>query len=273
MSKQWHRLTFKSLQPLHIGSGGYGVLSPTRLFIPGYTMWGALTAGLGRFLGKSESELNLDPFVEISNFYPVIKEEICFPVYKNGALFLGNISEKEFRRNFTDTVLLTSIDPANQAARETSLHEIETLLPARKGKGTDVLKWSGIVFIDLEDIISASNLRLANYLKEDLKLQVGGEKNYGFGLICLEKIKALELGKMADWNVTDHLKNEISINGKSAHHVDTRHVSHIIKGEPEIDYKIAEKDIRQVQIFFSQVYPPGCEGEKIVGELYRGLIR
>jgi len=273
MSKQWRRLTFKSLQLLHIGMGGYGVFSPTRLFIPGYTMWGALIAALGRFLGKTESELNLDPFVEISNFYPVLNEKICFPEYKDGALFFGDMSEKEFRRDYTDTMLLTSIDPASQAARETSLHEIEVLLPARKGNAQNILKWSGIIFVDLEEVIPVDNLRLSTYLKNGLMLQVGGERTYGLGLLYLEEIKDLESEIFVDWNVAHITKNEIDLKGKSAHSVDISQID-IIKGKIETINQIMKKgNLHSAQFFISHVYAPGCVGENIVGMLYKGIIR
>lgn len=43
MSEQWYKLIFQQIQTMHIEIGSYGVVNETRFFIPGYTMWGALT--------------------------------------------------------------------------------------------------------------------------------------------------------------------------------------------------------------------------------------
>jgi len=264
MSKQWYELTFEPIQPLHIGMGSYGVMAPTRLFIPGYTMWGALTAGLGRFLGKSESELNLDPFQEISNFYPVIGSEILSPNYRNGELCFGNYTERQFRYEFTDTIMSTAILAETQSAKEKTLHEIEILLQKSKTNSGDLF-WKGILLMDLD---GDNSKVIADYLKGGLTLQVGGERTYGLGLLRLANIKDLKPDK---WNVSDSTKNEINVDGKSAHYVTSNHIN---KGTLEPYYKIEQKENSQpIKIHFSQIYTPGCEGKGITGKLYKGIIR
>ena len=42
MNKKWYKLVFRQEEPIHIGKGSYGVLSETRVIIPGWTIWGAL---------------------------------------------------------------------------------------------------------------------------------------------------------------------------------------------------------------------------------------
>ncbi len=39
----WYKLVFKQNQPIHIGYIDWGVVNETQIFIPGWTMWGALT--------------------------------------------------------------------------------------------------------------------------------------------------------------------------------------------------------------------------------------
>ncbi len=50
--KKWYKLVFKQIQPIHIGMGSYGVINETRIFIPGWTMWGALTKAYNLKMGK-----------------------------------------------------------------------------------------------------------------------------------------------------------------------------------------------------------------------------
>ncbi|HDP67998.1 MAG TPA: hypothetical protein ENN20_05775 [Candidatus Marinimicrobia bacterium] len=195
MSKQWKELTFTQLQPLHIGMGNYGVMSPTRLFITGYTMWGALTAGLGRLLDKTEEQLEIDPFTEISNFYPVIGDcAILFPYFKEGELYYGKYSEKQFRYEFTDTIMSTSILPENQSAKDQGLHEIEILLPASK-KNSARLSWKGILKIEKEK-------QADDYLKEGMTIIVGGEAGYGFGMLKLQTSELVN--NRPKWNLSNN---------------------------------------------------------------------
>lgn len=52
--KGWYRITFKLAGNLHVGSGRWGFVLPARPYLPGWTLWGALTAYLklnGRWQG------------------------------------------------------------------------------------------------------------------------------------------------------------------------------------------------------------------------------
>ena len=113
--KQWYKLIFKQVQSIHIGAGNYGVVNETRVFIPGWTMWGALTKAYGIAHGWKNndwgSESNQKIFENISCFYPAFKNgddfEILFPQFKNGEFYLGDYSEDEFRAKFVDTFVST----------------------------------------------------------------------------------------------------------------------------------------------------------------------
>ncbi|MGB9755786.1 MAG: hypothetical protein ACPLXO_02775, partial [Desulfurella sp.] len=72
---EWYKLVFKQNQPIHIGSTRWGVINETEVFIPGWTMWGALT---NQFLIENEFkdiEKSKKIFERITNFYPMIGQE------------------------------------------------------------------------------------------------------------------------------------------------------------------------------------------------------
>ncbi len=245
MSKQWKELTFEQLQPLHIGMGHYGVLAPTRLFIPGYTMWGALTAGLGRFRDETEAKLQIDPFTKISNFYPVINDNILFPNFKKGEICLGDYSEKEFRHEFTDTIMSTSILPEHQSAKDQGLHEIEILLPASKKNGVRRLSWRGILKIEKEKQVD-------DYLNEGLTIIVGGEASYGFGMMKLEKFSTLT--KSSEWNLSNDSKRFEITNKKPVVHFSKGFK--ILKGSQSPWYHVDKKD-QNFEAHLKIVWRPG----------------
>jgi len=193
MQRQWeskmeiYKLVFKQVQPIHIGAGSYGVISETRIFIPGWTMWGALTKAYNLQNGK-DLAANQDLFENISCFYPSFDKEgndVLFPKFKKGDFYLGKYSEKEFRAKFVDTNVSTAILPISRAAKDESLHETDVILPGVKKDYEErsyekQLYWVGIVgFEDDEEV--------KNFLQEGLKIYVGGDSRYGLGLMMLIK--------------------------------------------------------------------------------------
>jgi len=197
MSK-WYRLIFKQLQPIHIGANNYGVIKETRIFIPGITMWGALTNAYGKgkgWIGKDyENEKNQKIFENITCFYPMIDGALWYPRYKDGEFYLwkyyinknqfveenekeNNIkhSEQEFRKNFTTTYLSTSINPLSLNAKDESLHEFDVILPKDKQNQKELF-WVGYLKIDDKN-------KIPN------EIYIGGESRYGLGLMELERIE------------------------------------------------------------------------------------
>jgi hypothetical protein len=167
----WYKVVYKQIQPLHIGAGSYGIINETRIFIPGLTMWGALTNAYG--ISKKwkdedyKDDENKQLFENITCFYPSFdKKNFLKPSYKNGEFYLGEKSEIEFRKEFVDTYLSTAINPATLNAQDESLHEIDVILPKD-------IYWIGYLNIDDE-----------NKIPEEI--YVGGEIRYGLGKMKLE---------------------------------------------------------------------------------------
>jgi hypothetical protein len=215
---KWYKLVFKQNQLIHIGSTKWGIVNKTEIFIPGWTMWGALTKAFNQYSKRKLSE-NQELFEPITCFYPSFDEKgdnILFPNYKNGLFYLGEeYSEDKFRYKFTDTFVSTAIIPGLRSAKDESLHEIEVLLPQSKKENKEDKKqlyWVGILGID-EELLSNNknknlNEDLINFLKEGLKnIYIGGDIKYGFGelqLVSNDEIKDKLKDKLKEWNIDEY---------------------------------------------------------------------
>ena len=151
--KKWYKLIFRQVQPIHIGSGSYGVINETRIFIPGWTMWGALTKAHNLENEKDLSD-NQELFKNISCFYPAFKNsndfDILFPKFEDGEFCLGEYTEDKFRAKFVDTFMSTAIDSFSNTALDDSLHELNVILPGAKADFVEddkekQLYWVGVV--------------------------------------------------------------------------------------------------------------------------------
>lgn len=266
MAKQWYELTFKPLQPLHIGLGNYGVVAPTRIFIPGKTMWGALTCAYGIKKNWKAGELKPEQeklFTEISNFYPAIDNEILFPNYKDGEFCLGGKTEREFRNFYTDTFISTGISGATQSAADKSLHEIEYILPDSKEETNKPLQWKGILYIG-ETIVDT-------YLQAGLHVYVGGERKYGFGLMEMEKPALLQ--NPESWNLENEQTTFVfSDNKPIVHFVEDN--SEVVQGIPETWVETEKNDKKEISFHRrKKVYQPGCTAKFSNLKLWKGCLQ
>lgn len=205
-----YELKFKVKSPIHIGYGSkLGIINRTRYYIPGKTIWGAVTATLAREAMEGyEPKLYEDvgDFVKkhmiFSYFYPLKDKSVLYPNYTDNGFGFGNnkdfVSKEEFERDFVSSYISTAIDKCSKTAEETSLHEFELISP-------DGLL--GYLFVDLKENKDYNisfveigekeiNLKINNNLVKVFDsietIQVGGERNYGFGQLELQKKKIRE---------------------------------------------------------------------------------
>ena len=203
--RKWFKLIFKQNQPIHIGMGNYGVINETRIFIPGWTMWGALTKAYGLKKGWKGNDWNKENnkklFSQISCFYPSFDEKNTLkPNYQKGEFYLGDIPESQFRLYFVDTLLKTAIVPISRMAKDESLHETDFILPKPKAefKGElnsfkDSLYWIGVAHLD--DKCKA-------FCQKGLKIHIGGDAKYGLGELELKEIKEIAENELTnDWQL------------------------------------------------------------------------
>ncbi|MCX7760360.1 MAG: hypothetical protein N2Z81_04160 [Hydrogenothermaceae bacterium] len=226
----WRKLIFKQNQPIHIGSGKWGVIKETEIFISGQTMWGALT-NLYILKNKANSN-NIEEikgyFKTISNFFPSFDgKNILKPQYKNGEFYLGDFSESKFRAYFVDTLIQTAVEPLSRRAKDESLHEIDYILPKPKKEFQnkkefkefkDNIYWIGII-----------NTNKDNFLEEGLRVYVGADTRYGYGE--LELIEITDLQDKCFWWIKENDNMEIRIGENSPYFIEISNNSLGFEGE------------------------------------------
>jgi len=233
MNKKWYKLVFEQLDPIHIGKTAYGVISETRIFIPGWTMWGAL---VNSYAGK----IGLEPdnfkevqhlFERVTCFYPSFDNEgnaVLFPKFEGGELYLGaDYPENVFGMEFTDTFVSTAINPVSLTAEEESLHEMEVILPKSKRNKRQIY-WSGLIGIEAENID-----KMLNFFEEGrLEITVGGDSRYGLGRLRLISKRGEDGEALGQWGINE--KGELNIReGVTANYIEFSTGIHFLKGKTE----------------------------------------
>ncbi len=191
---KWYKVVLNQITPVHVGKRIWGVLSETEVFIPGWTVAGALThlCLLSRINSATNNEDILNKFQVITNFYPVLKngekEKILFPQFENSNFYLGDYLEDEFRYKedefrykedkfrykYVEADFKTAVEPILRKAKDENLYEFEYIVPE--------FKWVGL--IKLEESIKK---KLENF-KE---IFIGGDVKYGYGRFTFT-VKELE---------------------------------------------------------------------------------
>jgi len=216
------------------------VISPTRYYVPGRNLWGAVTKRITEHLcenpvGNNYKEIGAtvkDNF-RFSYLYIYDGINIYFPRYTEHGLKYGNISRSEFEHRFIGSQISTAIDTTGTAKNE-SLHEIEFINNKFKdtiGNMKDV-RIMGCVWIkenaeigDKKVIISDKAEILIDGFNVIGELILGGESKYGFGHVLfdpsysakfpIETVKAEEC-KIAIYDnyIIAHLKYDKTIKFK-----------------------------------------------------------
>jgi len=206
-------LTYKARSPIHIGYGRrLGNVSRTRYYIPGKTMWGAVTATLSRAMMDDYSPQiyqDVGKFVRenliFSYFYLKDDGDVLFPNYTWEGIKFGTVngfSKVNFERKFITSYVSTALDKKSSTAEDESLHEVELISHKEKENGVPV-DLEGYLFVNENEkerkknmhiieegsnnnltlVVEGKNMKLFENIK---KLTVGGERNYGFGKLELK---------------------------------------------------------------------------------------
>jgi hypothetical protein len=186
-----YQITFRLESPLHVGHLKIGNLQRTRHYVPGKTLWGALTARLTRDfpeLGEAYQTVGQHVSNELafSYFYPAIDHnEPLYPDYTSNGLCYGSskMAPDEFAWRVLSSYASTAVDARRTAAEEGSLHEVEFISPRDREKG-DPVYLVGYIFKR-----RGCQLRWQKTLD---RLQLGGERGYGWG-----RVSKCELGKLS----------------------------------------------------------------------------
>ena len=225
-------IVFKLKSPLHIGYVPFkgSVVSPTRYYVLGRNLWGAITKRVTEYLCekpkaddyKKIGRQVMENFI-FSYFYLYDGRTIYFPRYTDEGLKYGNnkeeITKSEFERRFIGSLISTAID-SNGTAKDESLHEIEFINIRFKDENGDLkdVKIAGCVWIkedakieDKKVIINGEGIFIENFniIRE---LILGGESKYGFGHVLLDPITRVDSPNLAPFKWKNPEKIEIKSN-------------------------------------------------------------
>ncbi|MCW7078378.1 MAG: hypothetical protein OCU22_04530 [Canidatus Methanoxibalbensis ujae] len=241
MNKMWKKVdvVFKLKSPLHIGYIPFkgSVVSPTRYYVPGRNLWGAITKRVTEYLcekPKADDYKRIGRQVienfRLSYFYLYDGRTIYFPRYTDEGLKYGNnkeeITKSEFERRFIGSLISTAID-SNGTAKDESLHEIEFINNRFKDETGDLkdVKIAGCIWIkenakieDKKVIINDKGIFIENFnIIQELIL--GGESKYGFGHVLLDSINRVESSNLAPFKWKNPEKIEIKSNEHIVFHL------------------------------------------------------
>jgi len=220
MAWRMYRIEFEALSPLCIGERPIGFVRKCRHYIPGRSVWGALTAALTRQMydeeelkGRGHNKKFEDTGKELLNkyFIPgylyVLDGDLhCLPHYREGGLHYGpdevhSIPVSVFERRYIGGYGQTAIDPDCRTATESSLHEMEYLV--RVSPETLMsLKYAGYFFLR-SDCPSCLNIEDSNsHMRKAMRdFSIGGARRVGFGRLRYFDHKPLADSGLPGWRV------------------------------------------------------------------------
>lgn len=210
---------FKVSSPLHIGYHKTMHLFRTRPYVLGRHLWAALTDKLTLMLGTSDYQKvgrALEEAFRFSYLYPCLEEGCiyipCYTKDKGLTFGLGDglLTSREFEKKFLSSAASAAIDPQSFTAEEGMLHQVEFITPHLAGgsenENTSVYL-KGLLWVR-EGETKAFQVRVENSniaiiagscskkidFADDLaeRLQVGGERRYGFGLLKLKLLQQVK---------------------------------------------------------------------------------
>ena len=213
MAWQAYKIVLRLRSPLHIGRGKVGNLQRTRPYVAGRNLWGALTARLTR---DADADGNPDPKayqkmgkrvheeLAFTYFFPTTEALDYAPLFphltEGGAWGYGQngdgaprLDAATFGYRFLSTYAGTALNYDVSSVEEASLHEVECLLPHTRaardaGLESEPVYLTGYLF-QREDATLAQRLDWRGALT---RLQIGGERGYGWGHVTVAAITEIE---------------------------------------------------------------------------------
>jgi len=183
----------------------------TRPYVPGKPLWGAITAKLTPLLGLNDY-LKVGEFLKkaIRPGYLYIESnkrgELYYPKYTEKGLMYGLLSQYEFEKRFISSMASTAIEAQSLTAEDGMLHEVEFINPYTIDDEKPVFM-SGFIWVrefsenDISLLTKDKVIITCNGKKVEFndqlanRLQLGGERKYGFGLVELHKITEVKDSK------------------------------------------------------------------------------
>jgi len=184
MTWETYKVVLRLRSPLHVGCGKVGNLQRTRPYVTGRVLWGALTARLTRndVTGPATDSRLYEAMG--NRVHKALAFTYLFPtIHQDGAVAPWPWDDG-FRSRFLSSYASTALTYPPQSAEEGSLHEVECITP--------------------HTLDTREPVYLAGYLfaRDDAppwesalpRLQLGGERGYGWGRVEPVSVEALDGG-------------------------------------------------------------------------------
>jgi len=165
-----YQVSLRVLSPIHIGWRKTSNLQQTRYYVPAKTIWGALTARITRNQNSSDYKgigEKINRCLRFSYFYPSDNDSIVneFPWEDNN----------RFTWKYIGSYQSAALE--NKTAMEGMLHETEYILSkTREGKQVFLIGY-----------VIERNGSAIDWKTALPKIQIGGERGYGWGRVAIEK--------------------------------------------------------------------------------------
>lgn len=192
MTWQKYRLCFRLLSPLHIGYRKVGNLMQTRGYVPGRTLWAALTARLTRDLhGRADYQhyvvigQAVNESFRLGYLYPALPIDAAKDVKSADDLMIHYPWEDRFDYRFLSSYASTALNYDQQAAAEGLLHETEFIRPWARPLPDDNKLLQVYLVGDLY-VRNSLDSKLTGWRTALGQLQLGGERGYGWGRLHLK---------------------------------------------------------------------------------------
>jgi hypothetical protein len=169
-----YRVVFRLLTPMHMGAAKLGNLQITRPYIHGKALWGGLTARLTRDDPGPDGDYErvgrrANEELAFGYFYPTTGNQVTLWPWDN---------PDEFGWRYLGSYASTALNYSQFSAEEGSLHETEYVAPfTRDGEPVNLI---GYIFAQ-----EGCSLPWRPTLE---RLQLGGERTYGWGRLALSHI-------------------------------------------------------------------------------------
>lgn len=196
-----YQVSFRLRSPMHIGWRKLGNLQQSRPYVTGRTLWGALTARLTRESGGSDYQgigEKVDNQLAFTYFYPytVPKEDTPWSWPDQWSDFAWPWSDwDKFAWTFLGSYASTALANGRNAEAG-SLHETEFIAPhTREGKQVYLI---GYIF-ELAGLQNEQKHPLSKWQSALGKLQLGGERGYGWGQVHCAECKTINNKECFDY--------------------------------------------------------------------------
>jgi len=184
MAWQKYALVFRLQSPLHIGYRKVGNLMQTRGYVPGKNLWAALTARLTRdYDDGTDGQRYAEIGQQVQKYF---RFTYLYSATPNGNGYKTHYPwEDDFDYLFLHSYASTALDYTSQSAEDATLHETEFIAPHTR---------TGQPVYLIGDLFVATDLPtpLDQWQKALNKLQIGGERGYGWGRVRLVSCEAGE---------------------------------------------------------------------------------